>query len=641
MDLLTGLEVAVAISDLFGVYPPFNSTVSFSSYSILTNTYKSQGSAALNFSSENSYYVAGLAADFPSGPMVMTTTGSVVGYLPFVSGISLLGSDIYPQVVAEPGSIAPGQSLTIVAALTAPENVYLTPSDATGTTLGPTIAEGSNVTATLVSPSGHDLLNVSLAEQPCGQALKVCGAQLKLINGYMTIPATASPGLYTVLLNASYNDETTGYNFTGGYFGQVYVAAAASAPKISIGPSTLFEGENASITANITYPNGKEVTKGVYSALVYPETSQNEYSTIMHSTYSAFNLIQLTFDAKLDAWTANATMPSPYDSSLVSSINANAEYYGGPYDVFVSGISADGVPTNSSLSAQQAFYVQPYVYKANAVMTGTQQTSRLALSKVTIDAGSSPLSLSDDYFVGDNTVTGSNVTIASSTISGTLEVDGGRLTLSGVTGGDIVVTNATVILQHSAVTSLTLGSDAKASIDPASSSMTITPGLPVLSVSLPSANGAYAGSIDARVSVRGEVATLTFFLDGMELPPLQGGALAPGQQLLAYPLNTTSMADGTHTFTVVAGQSDLLNSTASVSFSTDNHLVTVTNSLATASRSLETASSSIATLQNSLNSDNRMINDLTYLAYAAMIVAGIAIILGAYALRGGKAAWKY
>ncbi len=62
----------------------------------------------------------------------------------------------------------------------------------------------------------------------------------------------------------------------------------------------------------------------------------------MHSAYAAFALVPLTFDAKTGMWTGSATMPSPYDSSLVSSINANAEYYGGPYDVYVSGLSADG-----------------------------------------------------------------------------------------------------------------------------------------------------------------------------------------------------------------------------------------------------------------------------------------------------------
>jgi hypothetical protein len=170
-----------------------------------------------------------------------------------VSGISLLGSDIYPQVVAEPGSVAPGQSLTIVATLTAPENVYNTQSLSTGLTLGATIAEGANVTATLVSPSGLNVATAALAERPCTEALRVCGASLTLPNGYLTIPASASPGLYTVLLSAKYNDETTALDFSGSYFGQVYVAASSSVPKISLSPSTLFEGQDASIRASITY----------------------------------------------------------------------------------------------------------------------------------------------------------------------------------------------------------------------------------------------------------------------------------------------------------------------------------------------------------------------------------------------------
>jgi hypothetical protein len=366
----------------------------------------------------------------------------------------------------------------------------------------------------------------------------------------------------------------------------------------------------------------------------------------MHSTYSAFGLIPLAFDASTGKWTGSAVMPSPYDSSLVSSINANAEYYGGPYDVFVSGISADGIPTDSSLSAQHNFYVQPYVYTANTIMTNPQQTSRLALSNVTINAGSSPLTLSDDYFVGNNTVTGSAVTITSSTVGGTLNLENGQATLIGVTGGDVVATNAKVILQHSALSSLTLGSGATASIDPASTSKSITPALPVLTISSPVANVTYTGSINAQVAIEGSgVAALSFFLDGKLLPSLSG---APPGQLVSYPLDSATMADGTHTLTVVAIQSDLLNSTASVSFATDSHLVAVTNNLATANKTISSLSGNIATLQGSIgtlqgsvDAANHTINDLTYLAYFAIAVAAVGIILGAYALRGGKAPWKY
>jgi subtilase family serine protease len=635
-----GLETAISITDLFGNAPPFTTMrVAFESYSIITNTYSPDGSGVLNFSNGTGYYLGTLTENLTSGPVALVTQGAAAGYLPFVSGISLLGTAIYPQVVAEPGSVAPGQSLTIVATLTAPENIYFVQSLSTGVSLGQAIAEGANVTATLVTPSGLKVATVPLAEQTCAEALRVCGAGLTLINGYLTIPADSTPGLYTVLLDAGYNDETTGHTYTGSYFGQIYVAGGSASPKISVSPSTLFEGQNATIAASITYPGGKEVTEGVYTALIYPKTYQAGYSSLMHSTYSAFSLIPLAFDAKTNVWVGNATMPSPYNSSILSLVNANAEYYGGPYDVYVSGVSADGMPTNSSLSAQQDFFVQPYVYTADRVVTGLQQTSRLALSNVTINAGSSPLLLSNDYFFGSNTVTGSEVTISSSVLNGVLNLGSGTTTLDGVVGGDVFVTNAKIVVQHSSLSSLHLGAGATASIDTSSTYKSITPALPVLTFSSPVANASYAGNVNAQLAISGSgITSITFMLDGRQLP-LTGGA-PPGPEV-SYPIDTTSMSDGTHTLTAVAIQSDLLTSSASVSFVTHSQLQAVTNDLAAANEtigslngSLNAANGNIASLQGDLNSANQTIGNLTNLVYLALAIAAVAVVLGVYAIRG-------
>ena len=647
-SFLPGLQTAISITDLFGKAPPFASTpVSFESYSILTNSYTKEHSARLNFSTASDLYTGIVTANFTDGPTDIVTQGPVIGYLPFVSGISLLGTDIYPQVVAEPGSIAPGQTLTIVATVTAPENVYLMQSISTGLTLGATMAEGANVTATLVSPSGLKVASAPLAERPCTQAIRVCGASLSLIHGYLPIPANAAAGLYTVLLTAGYNDETTGYNYSGSYFGQVYVSSGSSALKVSLSPIAPFEGQNASIRASITYPSGKVVTKGMYSALIYPKTDQSQYSSVMHSTYSAFKLIPLVFDSNTNTWVGNATMPSPYDPAVLASINGNAQYYGGPYDVFVSGVSADGVPTDASISAQNDFFVQPYVYTANKVLTDLQQTSRLALSNVTINAGSSPLTLSNDYFLCNNTVTGSAVTIASSLVNGTLNLGKGQATLDGVSGGDVFATNTNVVVQRSSLSSLHLGTGATASLDPSSSFKSITPAIPVLSITSPAANSSYTGSVNAQVTVKGTgVTSLAFMLDGKQLPALPGEA-APAPQV-SYPIDTTSMPDGTHTLTVTAVQSDLLSSSASVSFVTHNQLQAITSGLAAADKtigslngSLSVANNNIAALQGKLDSANRSIDNLTNLLYVAIAVAAVAIILGAYSIRGGKGPWKY
>ncbi|MGH9920108.1 MAG: Ig-like domain-containing protein, partial [Nitrososphaerales archaeon] len=319
----------------------------------------------------------------------------------------------------------------------------------------------------------------------------------------------------------------------------------------------------------------------------------------------------------------------PYNSSVSSTINADAEYYGGPYDVYVSGLSSGGVPTASTLSAEQAFYVQPYVYTSNEVMTDLQQTSRLALWNVTIQAGSAPVTLSDDYFLGNDTVSGSAVTISSSTVNGTLDIENGATTLSGVTGGDVVATNALVVFQHSSLSSLVFGTASTGSVDPASSFQSVTPALPDVTISSPAGNASYTGTVDAQVVVQGTgITSVSFSLDGKLLPSIQGNASS--SQPLSYPLNTTSLPDGTHTLVVTAVQSDLMSTTASVSVETHNQFDAVTSYL---SESLSSADSRVASMQTTLNG-------MADLVYLALVVALVAIALAAYSVRG-KSPWKY
>jgi subtilase family serine protease len=637
---LPGLETAVSITDLSGKTAPFAQTqIAFQNYSIIGNRYSTEANAVLNYSASSGYYQATLTMNLTSGPTALVTLGPVAGYLPFVSGISLLGTDIYPEVVAEPGSVAPGQSLTIVASITAPENIYLTQSLSTGQTLGTTIAEGANVTATLVDPAGKSVATALIPEQTCSQALKVCGASLTLINGYLPVPLNATSGMYTVMLNARYNDETTGFNYTGAYFGQVYVSTGVSTPKISVSPSTLFEGEPAVIMANITDASGKEVTNGIYSAFIYPASAQTDYSSLMHSTYSADGLLPLRFDPKLGLWTGNATMPSPYNSSSAVT-NSNADYYGGPYDVYVSGLSAGGVPTNAELSAQQAFFVQPYVWTADTVIDNPGQTSRLALSNVTISAGPAPLTLTDDYFIGNNTVTGSNVTIATSSVSGTLNLGGGRTALSGVTGGNIIVTGASLVVERSDLASLSLRNGATASIDASSNSLSISPSLPVVTISAPSANESYTGKLDAQVTVSGQgVSQLIFSLDGRVLSSLAGQNVTGGT--FSYPIDTTAIPDGTHQLLVTAVQSDHLSSASSVSFVTDNQLATATNSLRAANHTIDSLSGNLKTANDNITGLQSTVNNLTYLLYIVAAVAIVGVAIAIYSVRAGKKPWKY
>ena len=227
-----------------------------------------------------------------------------------------------------------------------------------------------------------------------------------------------------------------GFDYGGSYFGQVYVAAAASTPTISVRPSTLFEGENTSITASITSPGGKEVTNGSTPPWSIPDAADD----IRCSTtrLQAFALVPLAYDVKLNAWSLTPPCLRPTTLPSRPPPTGTRSTTGGPYDVYVSGVSADGVPTNACLTAQQSFYVQPYVYTADTVNSGPTADLAPPLSTPRSTPVSSPVVFSGDDFVGNNTVTGSDVTITSSTINGTLNVRDGQTTLDGVTGGNVV-----------------------------------------------------------------------------------------------------------------------------------------------------------------------------------------------------------
>jgi len=639
---IPGLGVSVGASDLAGNTPTSTkASMSIFSYSIASNTYSQVDTVALTLSSSGDY-VGLIKGAYPNGPMALVMQAPVYGYLPIINGIDLQGSTIYPQLVVAPGVIAPGQSLIVVANMIAPENVYNEISSATGDTLGGSISYGANVTASLVGPSGTVVSTVPLLERTCAQALRVCANSALLIYGYLYVPKTAQPGLYTVMFNAAYNDETSGTLYTGSFYGQVYVASGASVPKITVSPSMLFEGQQSQVRASITYPSGKEITQGMYTAVIYPKSTSGQFTQVMHSQYASFLLIPLAFDPKQNLWTADVQLPSPNNSTVLSAINGAAAYYAGPYDIYVTGLSADGVPTTSDPTAQQDFFVQPYVYTANQAVANPQQTSGLALSNVTISGG--PISMTGDYFTGTDTIQSTNVTISASQVAGTLNLVNTHATLIGVSGGTIVATNSDVKLVRSDLASLQL-TMSTVSLDAASAFQSVTPSLPAVTIAAPLANKNYTGTVMVTASVGGtNLKGVTFTLDGNALPsgPAGGQPSSP-----TYSLDTTTLPDGPHTLSVVATQTDGLFSSSSVVFATQNQLLAVQGNLKAANSNiaslqggLKAANNTIMTLNGALvnlkgqlDSANSTIGNLTDAIYALVVAAAVGIILAVYAIR--------
>ena len=606
------LRILVNATDLFGDPRPAGTvSLAVEPYSIADNSYSTSGSLSL-VGGAGGLFAGSLSDPVSPGPLSLVMQGDVYGYAPTVYGIYLQTSYIYPDVAAEPGSVAPGQSLTIIATPIAPVNVYFETSYETGRTFAYDVSVGSNVTATLVSPSGGTVSSVDLAYQSCAQAVRVCNGGAAMIYGQLPVPSGTPPGLYTVLLHASYGSYTPGGNVTGSFYGQIWVANQAIVPAITLGAgalstsatssgsggASLYEGEPAHVVARIDYPNGTAVRYGEYTAIVYPRSIAGQYASLMHSEYASGELIQLAFNPYIGAWVGNVTLPSATDQGSLSPLGITSADYSGPYDVYVTGLSADGVPTTAALSAQQPFFVQPYVFVTGTV--GVIPETRVAFSGATIGASGN---LSGDLFAGSNTVSSTTLAVSSSRIEGTLNLVGSNVTLVGVTGGDINATGANVVLKDSSIGSLSLVNSTVSMVD--SSYAKVSPAPPSIRVgSIPTIDTPDQGRVAVTVTGSGLTnSSLSATIDnGLSVPfTLSANSSALTATLAIDP---NALGDGVHALKITATQSDGISSVYSASFTTGANQATL----------------------------NRETSTLFDAVYALAALAGVALVVAAFAL---------
>jgi hypothetical protein len=575
------LSLTIYSSDLLGKPQPAEPVIlSVQPYSILTNKYTSAGSITLTGLGTGGV-TGSLSSPAPIGPLSLVLQGDVYGYSPLFNGIYLQTSYIYPDVAAEPGSVAPGQSLTIISTPIAPVNVYFETSFETGRLFAFDVSVGSNVTASLVSPTGGTVSTSHLYYQACAQALRVCNGGAKIIYGQLQVPTNATSGLYTIMLHASYGSFTPGGNITGSFYGQVWVSSKAIVPEISLEPGValiqeppitvgvfnqsrgFFGGQPSHVVAKIAYSNGTVVKFGEFSAAVYPHSMAGQYTTAIHTEYASGELIQLTFDPSAQAWVGNLTLPGPYDQGNLATLGIDSVSYSGAYDIYVTGLTADGTPTTTVLGAQQPFVIQPYVYVGPGQFTSITQESQLAFSGATITASGS---LSGDLFMGGVTIKGGNLLITNSQIDGTLNLNFANVTLVGVSGGSIVADTSSLTLKDSSIDSLSLIGTKVSLVD--SSYRSIDPALPVISTG--GLTKTIGGTSNFNVTVSGtdlDSNSLSALVDGSK-QSLQVNATSSGLNAVGT-IDANHLNDGVHTLLLSAKQSDGLSSSLTTSFSTN------------------------------------------------------------------------
>jgi subtilase family serine protease len=580
-----GLQITVASTDLNdNPAPSSNLTIKVNSYSILTNTYNTLDTITLvpaNLTTYGNVTVANLTQPYPAGPTTLMLQGNTYGFLPFTNGIYLQTSIIQPEVVAEPAAIGPGQSLTIITSPIAPINIANTPSMDTGNTVGTDITTGSSITAYLINATRNIVSSSALIYQS------------STIRGSLQVPLNSPSGLYTIILQANYGSLTLGYTINGLFYSQIWISNATITPTITLSPSNLYMGQTAQITADIQYPNGQEITQGEYTAIIYPQQLQNSFMTIMRTEYQNFQLIPLSYDSTLNKWTANILMPSPYNAGALTPINSNSFDYSGPFDVYVTGISYDGFPTTTLLSAQKSFMIQPYIYVSNQNITSFQQNWGLALTEVNITGSTT---LTQTLFLGSNAVQSTNTLISNSIIDGTLNINNSNLTLQAVHGGNIIAQNSNITLVNTDLTAITL---INSTISTASSTyQTINPAAPTIQILTPQNGASLKGDLNVTITISGNnINTVTTYLNDQ---PIQ---TSTNNGTLSFIIPTANYPDGTYTLKTVAAQTDNINSTTNTTIFLQNQAISTQTTL-------NSISSTQSTIQNQLNSQGSNLNSL-------------------------------
>ncbi len=356
----------------------------------------------------------------------------------------------------------------------------------------------------------------------------------------------------------------------------------------------------------------------MYSAAVYPKDLQNAYNA-------------LTETIQVPMLVRHGDRPLDRERDLAVGIQLWRDradrprglYLSGPYEIFVSGLSADGVPSSTDISTQHGFTIQPYLLLSGQDLTSLPQTSQVAFENDTI-AG--PQTLRDDLFLGANTIEGGAFTVAYSQIVGTLTLNDATTTLTGVSGGSVVAENSALVAQQSNFDSLQL-TDSTLSLN-ASTYQMITPSLPVISVQSPVPNQNFNGT-SGSVTVTGQqIDNVLVYLDGEQLTVIHASPSS-----YSFTLDSGSLSLGVHSLRVVATQGDGMSSTITVNFSSEGTIGLLNNTISSLSSQASSANSS----ESSLKGTVQTLTSWLYLLALVTIVALLVAIAALFRKGGGRA----
>ncbi|MGC9113230.1 MAG: protease related protein, partial [Acidilobus sp.] len=377
------------------------------------------GTSSINFTAPPGYYIIKLS-------------GQAYGLTPIYMGDLMQLFLLFPQVLSMPGAVPEGGYVIVEGVPVPPIETTALVSSQTGLDLFDAILYGSNVTVSLVSPAGDDVASSQAPLTGSG-----------LYYGLLQVPRQAQPGLYWVLLNASYNSTTLGGLVEGYGVDMIYVGQPLSAEVAAL-PPIVEGGGRVTIEARITYQNGTPVRYGLFSATIVPASLRQLYENASQQVE-----VPLYYNSTLGLWVGQAYLPGPSSIGNVSpfEVGKGEEWY-----IVVTGVS----PFGNVLTYSQASVIEGRVaYYANEALTFPFETSGAMFNNVTVEGYRGNITWS--YFEGENYIRNSTLGLEFDDVEGELIIYDSVVTMNYVSANEVVLINSRLYLRYSSVGKLVLG----------------------------------------------------------------------------------------------------------------------------------------------------------------------------------------
>ncbi len=522
---------------------------------------------------------------------LITGGGQVYGYLPVFLGINSVGSYILSPVLASPITVSPNESILI---------------EDLGLSLDYALFDGYNVSASLISPNGTIISSVILSSQ---YELIPPYLYITVPIGYLYVPPNTRPGYYTIYLNVTEMMNNKSVNV--GYEGfQIYVSPYEVTPTVKV-TNYAFQGQNVTFYANITYPNGSEVNYGIFTALVFPKQIAGEYSSLSQSL--SVSQVMLTYNPKLNEWEGSVVLPSVNDLGNLTYLNSG--YYTGEFQVYVEGLSYNGIPTNTALSNAKSFVVLPYTLIQNQNLDSIiPVNSVLENDNITYNG-----TLENVIMLGLNRLHG-NVNLINDNVSGKLIIYDSNITIVGGFINNITAVNSTLNIISSTLDSINLINSRVHLIS--SKVLKVSPQLPTINLITPQGN--YTGVINVTANVIGiNISNVTFYLNGFPIYTSHRNGT------ITFQLDTAKYPDGNYQLTVIAYQTDGLYASYTLNLNFYNNLYEVKSAITTLSSNISNVSNYVAIL-----SSKAMMDEI--IGIVGIVIGIVAIIIAVLLTRRKK-----